>query len=435
MTSLGKSDFGYEPNLALFERPSVNTGILSYKWVSYSSNTPISSTGLLDFTIDGASTCYVDLKHSYLQLQGQILKSDGTKTDVADDVSFINMPLQTMWCQVDLSLQKKINSAKIGTNYAYKAYLDVLLNSTSHQMTSQLTSQLFGKDTAGKMEETVNNTGHLIRKKFSSESKMLQMEAPLCLDLCQQNRLILNGVEISLKLWPNKAPFYISTVKTDENYQFKLSNATFMVCMAEISPAILIGHAAALKETPALYPYNQSDIKSYDISKGTRNFTKDNIFQGDVPSDVIIGLVSTEAYAGTYNKNPFNFQHFDCNYCGLFINSISTPSDPFSPNYEADEANSVAYTSPYLSLFGRKYDTTNEVPIPMGEYPNGYCLYKFQLNEGNDNDNHDFLSLPRRGNTRLSLRFKKSLPENVTLIIYAHFPRTLQIDESRNVYL
>jgi hypothetical protein len=30
-----KTEFGYVPSLALFEKPSVDSGIISYKWIQY----------------------------------------------------------------------------------------------------------------------------------------------------------------------------------------------------------------------------------------------------------------------------------------------------------------------------------------------------------------------------------------------------------------
>lgn len=434
MSSLGKTDFGYDPSLALFQKPAVNTGIIRNKWVEHRPISQISNSGLLEFNIDGTSTSYVNLKCSYLQITGKIVKSDGTNTDETDDVSFINLPLQTMWNQIDISLQQKLVNSRVGTNYAYKAYLDVLLNTGPSQMSSQLTSQLFSKNTAGKFDIRTNNAGHLFRLKFTKGSKLLQMTAPLSLDLCQQDRLIVNGVEINLKLWANKTGFYINASNTEEKYYFKITDALLNVCMCEISPAVLLGHAAGLKESPALYPYYQSDVKAYDISAGLRNYSVENIFQGDVPCDMTVGLVSAEAYVGNNEKSPFNFQHFNCNFVGFYVNSDSIPSKPLQPVY-SDAKNTSLYSEAYLSLFGKQYNSKENCPIALGEYPDGYCLYKFQINEDNDNEYKDYVSLPRRGHTRLQLQFEKALPESVTLIIYAHFPRTLQIDESRNVLL
>ena len=43
--------------------------------------------------------------------------------------------------------------------------------------------------------------------------------------------------------------------------------------------------------------------------------------------------------------------------------------------------------------------------------------------------------MPKQGHTKLNLRFKKHLKDPVTLILYATFPETMEIDQTRNVKL
>ena len=45
----------------------------------------------------------------------------------------------------------------------------------------------------------------------------------------------------------------------------------------------------------------------------------------------------------------------------------------------------------------------------------------------------EHIILPRQRNMRIEARFKKSLPEPVTCILYAEFPGHIEIDNSRNV--
>lgn len=445
MSDFTNSEYGYDPCLALFERPAVNTGISSHKWVQHRPISQISNTGLLEFTISGTSSSYIDLKCSLLQIQGKIVSENGQNIGESDNVSFVNLPLHSLWRQVDLSLQQKVVSSRVGTNYAYKAYLDTILNSSSIQQQAQLTSQLFFKDSAGKFDKTaVENPGFYLRQRGTKGGKILQLMAPLCLDLCEQDRLLLNGVEINLKFWRNKPSFYLNSGGENTRYEFIITDAYLNVCMVDVSPAILVGHAAALKEHQALYPFHQSDIKTVSIGKGMLDITVDNIFQGDIPSEVLVGLVPAAGFNGDYKRNPFNFLHFNCNFCGFYIDGESIPTEPFQPNFpsSADEVSdsnleTSKYAEAYMSLFGQEYFLRENIPISFSEYPFGYCLYKFNFTENNTglHERENFLSIPRRGHSRLVLKFEKALEESVNVIIYARFPRIMKIDESRNVIL
>ena len=60
-----------------------------------------------------------------------------------------------------------------------------------------------------------------------------------------------------------------------------------------------------------MYPYVSTSFKIASLSKGEYSHSESNLFQGDVPSQLIVGLVSSETFSENYKKSPFNFQPFD----------------------------------------------------------------------------------------------------------------------------
>ena len=342
-----KSDIGYVPALALFDKPSVNTGVISHKWIQYRPISQISNTGVMEFYIPGTSDRYINLKCSNLQIKGKIVKDDGSKLSDDEFVGLVNAPLHSIWSQIDLSLQQNVINNEVGTNYAYKAYLDLLLNKTSAQQSYQMSSQLYTPDRAGAMEDINNIPGGLfLRARETAKSREIQIEGPLCLDLCQQERYILNGVPLKLKFWPSKPAFYLLSKDEKSQYCFQITDAYLNICTVEVSPGILVGHAAGLEHSPAVYPFFQSKLKTFDIAEGLYSYTVDDIFQGDVPSDIIIGLVSAEGYSGKYNRNPFNFQHFNVSYCGFLVNNSPVPKETIEPIYEIDSEDEKETSKP-----------------------------------------------------------------------------------------
>ena len=135
-----------------------------------------------------------------------------------------------------------------------------------------------------------------------------------------------------------------------------------------------------------------------------------------------MGLVESAAVHGSYVKNPFDFQHFDCNYAGFFVDGQSTPSEPLQPNYKSDL---------YIEAYRRLYldDERRAVPISKKDFKGGYCLYVFRP-EGDAKDRPE-----DRAHTRLELKFAEALPTTCTVIVYAKFQAVMKIDASRNVHL
>ena len=52
------------------------------------------------------------------------------------------------------------------------------------------------------------------------------------------------------------------------------------------------------KIQPAIYPYLHSEIKTLSIPSGQYSFSTDDIFQGLVPCQLIVGLVASATYMG-----------------------------------------------------------------------------------------------------------------------------------------
>ena len=101
------------------------------------------------------------------------------------------------------------------------------------------------------------------------------------------------------------------------------------------NPALLTAHNKLLEKSPAIYPFMTSAIKIASIAEGEFSFSSDDFFQGEVPSQLILGFVSSSAYSGNYKKSPFNFQHFDCNFESLCLVLLYTePREKYTvPSY------------------------------------------------------------------------------------------------------
>ena len=283
-------------------------------------------------------------------------------------------------------------------------------------------------DTAGAMDatdpETGGNTGLLQRFSLTALGNELVLEGSLYHDLCQQNRPILNNVCIGVKLFPSLDAFRLMA-NDDDAYKVIVTDATLNVCHVKIYPEVILAHDEALKQGPAIYPINQSQIITHSIAKGSFNFAIDDVYNGDVPSQIIIGLVSSQAYAASYKKNYANFDKFGLNYLQFTIDGNSASMKPFQPNYKVGN-----YAASYLSLFSLLSEDKG-IGITQEDYPNGYCLYAINCGETQEG----LTSEVRKGHTRLSITFSEALKESITIIIYSQTPKVVSIDRARNVIL
>ena len=171
--------------LMLFQNPVVNEGIEYLQWIECRPVNQITEDGSIDIHLKASGSQYLDLQRSRLYVKAKIVKEDGGSLEATDVVTPVNLWLQSLWNQVDVFLQQKLVSSS-GTNYAYKALMDVLLNYGGDAESTQLQTQLFYRDTGGSMENTKLtdvplNQGLIFRNRLAKNSATIDMVGPfLC---------------------------------------------------------------------------------------------------------------------------------------------------------------------------------------------------------------------------------------------------------------
>ena len=116
-----------------------------------------------------------------------------------------------------------------------------------------------------------------------------------------------------------------------------------------MASSITLGHAAALKQTTAKYPIRRVDCKVLSIPGGFSSFTSDNLFLGHIPKRLVLVLVDTEAYNGTYASNPYNFKQHNLTQVGAYVDGEQIPRKPLFVKFS--EAGGQNFIAGFQSLF------------------------------------------------------------------------------------
>ena len=419
--------------LALFHSGTKEKGVQEICWINFRPVSQISNSSAIEFNINGTSSDYILLSKTRLHVKVRILRSDGTPVQVTDDVALVNLGLHSLFRQVDILLNQQIISTGVGTNYPYKSLIDVTLAYDHGEKSTQLLSELYTKDSSFYMSDTLSNVGHLQRKSYTQHG-IADLEGVLHMDVAQQPKAIPNGVQVTVKLFQHDDSFRLLSAG-GATYGVEIVDAVLKVCHIKVEPKVIVAQNEILLKTPAVYPLWKSEIKTYGIAQGSYTFSIDDMFHGIVPARLIVGLVLSSGYSGSFDKNPFDFNHFYLNYLELSVDGQSVPSVAFQPHYQdnpdvAGQILPTGYVAEFLSLFKNHYPQTGGNWIERQEYPCGYALYVFNLKPGVDDK---LFSSLQSGHTRLNARFAQELPEPVTVIAYGIFPSNFKIDHARNV--
>ena len=144
---------------------------------------------------------------------------------------------------------------------------------------------------------------------------------------------------------------------------------------------------------------------------------------------MIVGFVNTDAFNGSFAKNPYNFANYKIT--DIFLK--------FDGQKEVGKPNKLDFTAGkimegYWSLLqtAGKVLKDADIDISREDYANGYMLFGCDLTSDMGKDDH--FNLINRGSSRLSIKFGEALPQIVNVIIYAEFQNVLEIDRKKTCF-
>jgi len=416
--------------LDLFSVPPTQTSMEQGSWVEYHPLTTVTEGSPIEFDISGTGEDYIDFANTMLYVKAKVTANDGTNLAADAAVGPVNLFLHSLFSQVDISLNGTLITASTNT-YPYRAMLETLLTYGEDAKRSQLTTSLFYKDRAGRMnsvdfaEDGDTNDGLVKRRAFVRESRTFDMMGRLHADIFFQDRYMLNEVGVKIKLVRSKDSFCLMGAAS----KVKIMHASLFVRKVKLTPSVFLAHAKTLERGSAKYPIRRVVCKSFTIPQNHMDVSHEKLFSGQLPTRIVIGLVDNRAYNGDLTRNPFNFEHFNLNEIALYLDGQQQHAvRPIQPNYEQGH-----YIRAYSSLFAGtgKLCKDEGLFISRDDFANGYALYAFDLTADLGEDDH--FSLLRQGSVRLALKFAAVLPATVTVVAYAEFENVVEVDRDRNV--
>ncbi|XP_065943389.1 uncharacterized protein F54H12.2-like [Magallana gigas] len=425
------TDIGLPAELALFTVPPNQVAVDK---IYFSECRPVSSFDTedapIEISVPGQGNEYIGLRRSRLYVKCKIVKTDGAALASQEKTGIINLPLQTMWSQIDTYMNGKLVSLNT-SYYAWKAYLKLLLSSGSDVSQSQLQSQLYYPDDDDMDNPDAyggNNGGLNNRYAFTQNSQIFDMEGPLYEDIFRTDKYLINGVDLHLKLFRNPAAFVLMSKEASPSYKLQLLDVSFKACMIKVDSGILINHAEILKEKTAKYPLTRTEVKMSTCPKGSGSFIWQNVWSNTLPAKAAFCFISQKAVNGNYEKNPFNFQNL-AEEIALYVNGESMPARPM----KIDVGTNQNYVTLFVNLFeaAEKWNKDAGLEVTRSQFGKGYAIYAFNLAPSDLGE--EYLNLVRQGNVRLEVKFAADTTETLNCLAYAEFPALLEVDQSRDI--
>ncbi|KAI0241941.1 hypothetical protein LSAT2_015400, partial [Lamellibrachia satsuma] len=389
---------GVKSELDLFTVPPTQTSIIDSHVVEHQPLSSLDSGGPIEFLIPGSGDDYLDLANTILHVQAKVTRANGDDLDLADPVGPVNNWLHALISQADVSLNNTLVTPSTNT-YAYRALIETLLSYGPDAKDTQLTSQLWHKDTATRMDAVeiadgpAANEGFVARRENILRSRVVDMMGRLHVDLFLQDKFLINGVDVKIRLVRSKPAFALMAGGVNPDYKIQIVNACLFAKKVTVNPSVQIAHVKALEKSTVKYPMRSVECKVYSIPAGTRSHTNNAI-----------------------------------SFLAVYVDGRQIPSKPFQPNFEDD-----LFVRSYMSLFsstGKLWQDEGN-GLTRSDYRHGYTFFGFDLTP--DQCDGPCFHLVQKGNLRIEVHFRNALLNTVNVVAYAELESVLEIDKNRNI--
>ncbi|XP_069061958.1 uncharacterized protein F54H12.2-like [Pleurodeles waltl] len=370
---------------------------------------------------------YLDLNNTLLHLVCKITKVNSTNIEDDAKVALIAFPIATMFNQVDINMGDRL-VMQSDNIYAYRAYIESILNYSREALDTQLSAGLFYKDTEAHFEDTAldgSNIGFKKRASFAAGSRQFDLLGRIHSDLFFQDKLLINGIDLKIKLNRNKDAFCL--IRGDvKQYKLVILSASLFVKRVKVSLSVRLAHAEALLLSNTEYAIETVALKIFNIPARTRLTQQQNLFLGQLSKLIILEFVDNTAFSGFYTSNPFNFKHYNINYAALVLECTVIPAKPLTLSFGT--SNFVREYLRLVSITG-KHLRDSGVVVSRERYGAGSTLFAFNLTP--DMEDGDHYNLIKNGNLKAEICCTQALATNVNIVVFSVFDSVFHVNHAR----
>lgn len=386
---------------------------------------------------------WIDFEKSYFELEGEIEGNDGATPPLdafnSSSFSLSNNFLHNLFSSIHVN----INNSPVtfsNVNYPYVSYIQNLLNFNKDYMDTYSDLFLWSKDTAQHMNEYGHsNTGNLgakARKTWITAGNkvygILKLQSPVFNIV----PYLLNYLDIDITMNRTDNPaFYFMYKNPAATFRFRLDSIILRIRKLKLNETFNTAVAQMFNDGHTVpYPLGNTVVFTKTYSGYGTDIIEDNLFQGKLPSRVVLGIVSNSAYTGTHTENPFFFKHKNLTDIGLFVNGMPHPIPMTQMDFSTGKTHRIYHYMLDSMQSTNPSNSTDAVAISKKEFDGGYTLFSFDMSSDQYGGlNHNAL-YNDPANVRLHMRFKAGqATDQITLIVYHEVASRMIISQGRQV--
>lgn len=413
--------------LDFFTVPPTQVVIKKGFWDEINPTNPVTNDGPYEFRIP-ADPHLIQLSKNYIYMLMKITNPPSATGQPSPAVSPINLIGKTFFKQVKLYLGSKLVFDS-GDKYAYRSFMETELNYGTDAKHSHLQSALYTSE-AGEKFDDADNEGFKERGKYFKDGNLVEVTAPLHIDLFMQDRYLLSGTDLRLELNRNSNDFVLQSPQGATNAVLEIVQMKLFVRKVEILDSVGLALEKTMHSFAAKYPIRRVMLTNLHIPSTSQSTPLNTLYSGQLPRRMIIACVDADAYRGNIKKSPFNFKCYSISEVRVISGGQTFPCHPMRLDFKNNR---------YIRAFDQLFEALDLAKDNKGNtisrkhFKEGQCFFGFDLTPDEDDSGH--WDLIKEGATSIEISFSEKIPDSgIEVIIYSEFDNLIMIDKNRHVF-
>jgi hypothetical protein len=182
-------------------------------------------------------------------------------------------------------------------------------------------------------------------------------------------------------------------------------------------------------ERSCVYKFTDCQVLPLNIPRNSTNFTRNNLFQNNIPSRVLILFVETAAWDGALDKNPFHYRHNKITNIALYKDGVPYPT----PELKCDFDNGLYTRAYYQTMRSLAAPDPIAPAITYEEFASGTTIFSYDMSPDQNGGAESSQITNKSSTMRLEVIFKEPLGIDIMCLIYHEIPMQFTVDSHRNV--
>ena len=264
-------------------------------------------------------------------------------------------------------------------------------------------------------------------------SKNMYTIARIHSEIFEQMKLLPPNTDLDVDFDRHDSDFLLLPKHNNRNYILKMESCELLTRLVDMDEEITAEiDSVSISGRSMLYPVRRVKMMYYSCGANVVDLSNFNLLtmEGNLlPHRIIVVMVREDAVHGNYNRDPFNYQHFNLAEFSLKVGSEQIPLPELKCNMD-DDSNDILRPLFSALLANHSLFSNEELGINPSNYRNGNVFLAWDLSQMPPGQSFE---MTQEKPVSLILKLRRANNFVINVIVYSEYNSEIEMMNNRKV--